>query len=395
MLRKPITIGLIAWACATVADYKAADGPYNYYSSNALVPRPWFAQFEAWYPHNAKVLIEISTGIYNLTLRDYRVEFAAPRDSANATKLLSTCYRHEACIVDQVATNHQLNYQSALVMLGLVPTLLACIGPSIAEISLLYAHRPVLSALLSLSMPTIWTVSSLFEANTPNHARITTMGRLVPRQLKPRFTAALSICEYLLAAGTATNAIFTALEVGQKTILAWGCTTQFAPFLWAVIPSVVYAIAGANYYYLMAKKRTDVTRKSFAIDSSRTGHFLKRLFDATRRRLSREATVCANLKGIWLRSRARVPVIARLLDIGIGIMGFIHFVFGIAVFSSLQFVTVLDTFRKIIFRFALSTFICRVIVIVELAGLAVPDDSVEFGLRFSEPAPYRPFPARN
>lgn len=63
-----------------------------------------------------------------------------------------------------------------------------------------------------------------------------------------------------------------------------------------------------------------------------------------------------------------MPRKARLLDIAVGIMAFVHFCFGLATFSSLQFVTVPDTFGKIISRFALSTFVCRLILVMELAG---------------------------
>ena len=87
------------------------------------------------------------------------------------------------CIVHQLQTNHLLNYQSAPVVLGLIPTLLVFIGPSVAELSLLYLHRPILSALLSLGTSTIWTGSNLFGANTFDHVRITMMNALVSRRL--------------------------------------------------------------------------------------------------------------------------------------------------------------------------------------------------------------------
>ena len=395
MFRRSVAIWLVALARAAVAELNAVDLPYNYYSSNALVPRQWFAQFESWYPHNAKYLNDISTGTCNLTLQDYRTAFAAPRDSINATKLLSICYRHEACIFDQIPTNHLLNYQSALVMLGLVPTLMFCIGPSIAEISLLYAHRPILSALISLGTPTIF--SRQFESNHPNHTHITTVDGLMPRQLRPWVAAAVSTSEYLLAAGAA---IFTALEMGRNTILARSCTTQFMPLLWAVLPSVLYAIAGANYYFLMAKRTTYVTRRPPSKDGSSTRHLLRYTFDTIRRWLISEITFCANREEIReetrLRSKARVLVV-RLLDIGIGIIGFIHFVFGTAAISSLQFVTVLDTFSKIILHFALSTFICRLILIVELTGLkrSVIESSVVFEQLASGSPSCRHPPVRN
>lgn len=381
MFRSSVAIWLVAWARTALAEVNTDDLPYNYYSSNALVPRPWFAQFESWYPHNAKYLIDISTGPCNLTLQDYRTAFAAPRDSINAKKLLSMCYRHEACIFDQIPTNHLLNYQSALVVLGLVPTLMSYIGPSIAEISLLYAHRPILSALLSLGTPTI--SPRLFKSNKPNHTRLTTLDGLIPRQGRRWVAAAVSTGEYLLAAGAAANAIFTALGMARKTILAWGCTTQFMPLLWALLPSVLYAIAGANYYFLMPKRTTYVTRKSSSKNSSSTENLLRYTLDTIHRWLVSETTVCANREEIREENRPRskecVPVV-RLLDIGIGIGGFVHFIFGTAAIASLQFVTVMDTFRKIVLPFAISTFICRLILIVELDGLtrSVTENSVEF-----------------
>lgn len=306
-------------------------------------------------------------------MQDYRTAFAAPRDSINATKLLSICYRHEACIFDQIPTNHLLNYQSALVILGLVPTLMSYIGPSIAEISLLYAHRPILSALLSLGTPTI--SPRLFESNNPNnpknpnHTPLTTLDGLIPRQRRRWVAAAVSTSEYLLATGAAANAIFTALGMGRKTILAWGCTTQFMPLVWALLPSILYAIAGANYYFLMPKRTRYVTRKPSSKNSSSTGSLLRYTLDTIHCWLVSETTVCANREEIHEengpRSKAWVPVV-RLLDIGIGIGGFVHFIFGTAAIASLQFVTVMDTFRRILLPFALSSFICRLILIVEL-----------------------------
>lgn len=394
--QKSILICLIAWACAAIAEFTADDAPYNYYSRNPFILRPWFAQFESWYPHNAAFLINISTGICNQTLRDYRIAFAAPRNSANATKLLSICYRHEACIVDQLQTNHMLNYQSSLVVLGLLPTLMVLIGPSVAEISLLYLHRPILSALLSLGTPTIWAASYLFEANTPDRARITTFDGLAPRRLSPRVAVALSASEYLLAAGAAVNSIFTALEIGRKTVLAWGCTTQFTPFLWAVLPSVVYAVAGAkNYYFVVAKETTEAANISCRNDSSRIQHSLKRLFNVTRRRLSKDTTLCAKRRKIRLKSKAKVHIIACMLDIAIGVAAFMHFAFGLAAFSALQFVTVRDAFGRILCRFALSTLICRSILVFELVGLGSRGVEFDQTLSNSISKPSRHFHGRS
>ncbi|KAL9577517.1 MAG: hypothetical protein Q9212_006314 [Teloschistes hypoglaucus] len=257
-LRTAVAIWLIVGTTTVLAEWTVNDAPYHYYSSNSLVPRPWFPQFESWYPHNAEKLIDISTGICNLTLHDYRNAFAAPQDSLEATKLLSICYRHEACIVDQLQSNHLLNYQSALVIMGILSALLSCIGPSVAEISSLYGHRPLLSLLLSLSAPTLWTVSRLFEGNTPDRVRTTRMDSLVPGPLGPRPAAAVSACEYVLATGAVANTLYTAVEVGRNTVLAWGCTTQFTPLFWALSPMIVHAMAAANYRFLAKRLTTNI-----------------------------------------------------------------------------------------------------------------------------------------
>lgn len=61
-----------------------------------------------------------------------------------------------ACLLNAIPPNWQANFYSAIVVLGLMPTLLAYIGPSVAEISLLSAHRPLLSFLISMGAPAIW-----------------------------------------------------------------------------------------------------------------------------------------------------------------------------------------------------------------------------------------------
>ncbi|KAI4193587.1 MAG: hypothetical protein LQ350_008244 [Teloschistes chrysophthalmus] len=278
-LRTAVAIWFIVGASIVLAEWTANDAPYHYYSSNSLVPRPWFPQFESWYPHNAEKLIDISTGICNLTLPDYRTAFAAPRDSLDATKLLSICYRHEACIVDQLQSNHLLNYQSALVIMGMLSALLSCIGSSEAEISALYDHRPLLSLLLSLGAPTLWTVSSLFEGNTPDRARATRMDSLAPGPLGPRPAAAVSACEYLVAAGAVANTLYTAVEVGRNTVLAWGCTTQFTPLFWALSPMIVHAIAAENYRFLVKWRITGVTgRPSGSKNDTSTGSLWRAFF---------------------------------------------------------------------------------------------------------------------
>jgi hypothetical protein len=139
------------------------------YSESATLIRPITEQFQSWYPAFGVGISDISTGQCNASLRDYQNSFMAPRHSAEAYYLLSICYIHEACILNHITSDWQANLNSAGVILGIMPTLLSTIGPSIAETSLLSAHRPFLSFLISMGAPAIWS-TRVFEYNDPIQA---------------------------------------------------------------------------------------------------------------------------------------------------------------------------------------------------------------------------------
>ena len=81
----------------------------------------------------------------------------------------------------------------------------------------------------------------------------------------------MSAGEYLLAAGAAANSIFTALEIGWKTILAWGCTTQFAPFFMGASPlgSVRHCWC-KTFYFVMTRGTTGDMRVACRNDDNST-----------------------------------------------------------------------------------------------------------------------------
>jgi hypothetical protein len=130
-------------------------------------PRPPSAQSSHWFPKYAAAFREYSEGpSCNFMLQDYQSAFYAPPRSTEAHQLLSICYAHEACILSQLTPDVVANFQSATVVLDLMPTLLSTIGPSVADISLLSAYRPVLSFLISMGVPAIWQ-TRIFELNDP------------------------------------------------------------------------------------------------------------------------------------------------------------------------------------------------------------------------------------
>ena len=354
------------------------------YTPAGWFPRPSTPQFRSWYPKYHDTFEKISTTVCNQTLSDYNEFFSAPHGSAEASYLLLACYRHEACILDNLSADQTANFNGAYVTLGLLPTLLSAIGPSVAEISLLSIHRPLLSFLISMGAPAIWP-SRLFEYTNPLSSLKRGENRLVVSGLQPRLAILASVVEYVVVMGAVANIISTSIGIGQNKILAWGCTTTFMPLLWTTLSCVIHVIAASSYFTtkLLAENRSSMSPSSIGstISASKNAHtrisspstltkpsFRSRIVRACRA----EFTICANQHILAPgndRVKASVLRIAIVLNVIAGIMGFIHVTFGTIVFSSMQFVSVWDVVNRILMRYLASTLVSRLVLVFELGGL--------------------------
>lgn len=193
-------------------------------------PRPPTPQFLNWYTRYRNHLSSASATVCNESLADYNRFYLSPRGSVNASYLLTACYQHEACILDNISSDNLANFNSALVILGLLLTLLSAIGPSVAEISLLSSHRPLLSFLISMGVPAIWP-TRLFEYTNPISALESGENKLAIPKLGTWIAIVTSLLDYVIVIGAIANIMETSTEIGQKAILTWGCTTTFAPLL--------------------------------------------------------------------------------------------------------------------------------------------------------------------
>ncbi|KAF2103734.1 hypothetical protein NA57DRAFT_69944 [Rhizodiscina lignyota] len=228
---------------------------YSGHYFTSWFPRPWALQYASFYAKYNKSLTRISTTTCNSTLHDYRASYLAPPSSTIAKQLLSICYQHEQCMLDALSSQEIANFNSASVVLGLIPTLLSAIGPTIAEISLLSIHRPFLAFLLSLGAPAVGP-QRVFEYSGPAHVLggssdgNTHPSTLFEISIAKRWEWAqlpLSVLQYALAAGAAANVFMTSLEVGKKSILSWGCTVMFCPFIWSLLSCITHVVAAIGF----------------------------------------------------------------------------------------------------------------------------------------------------
>ncbi|MCJ1266985.1 hypothetical protein MMC22_006870 [Lobaria immixta] len=188
---------------------------------NTLKFQEWFPDFEA----------DLSPSWKTGNCRTAHANYLYRRTQSH-----DTCGALLECILDNTNEKRNTTMGSASVALALTPPLLAGLGQSLAEISLLSSQRPVLSVLLALGAPAMFP-NRIFEYTHPPDALSYLPGNRGQPRLRPSFSVAVSILEYLLTASTVSNNTnlpfvwafvrFSRGDVTLGTCRLCGCSTQY------------------------------------------------------------------------------------------------------------------------------------------------------------------------
>jgi len=108
-----------------------------------------------------------------------------------------------------------------------------------------------------MGAPAVW-LTRIFEYNDPIRALTSAdsggANKLVIGSLRAWIAVPMSLCQYLLAMAAVANIMTSYIELGQKSIPSWGCTTTFTPVLWTSLASIVHIIAATSY--ALARRKT-------------------------------------------------------------------------------------------------------------------------------------------
>lgn len=361
-------LSLLGPAILVRADYP----PYDY--SNQFAPlgdnagnqsltyvAPYPRKYEIWYNAWAPQLKRISESVCNLSLAAYQGN-ATARDTLGP--VYDYCWTHSNCILQNVNPNITQSIASAAILLGLTPTILSVLGPSVAEIALLSMHRPFLSLLLSLGAPAVYPGRFLIW-DDPMCVNEPQTGAWVVQPLSMRWAIVVSTTQYVLAMGAVALNIYTAWAMGVRAVLVWFCDTSYWPLLWVVLTIVTHTIAVLSLRLAIHKKRA-VPLGATAREHKSLG---RRLLSA----FKREFTPMANSKS-QVRNHFDVrlgPVHVMLQYIG-ALVALVHLIFGTAMFSSLLYLGAGDAISTILL-FVASAVVSRVILQFEIGGMIRPD----------------------
>ena len=192
------------------------------------------------------------------------------------------------------------------------------------------------------------------------------------------------------------NVIEIAWELGYRSILSWGCTTQFPVFLWLMLAMIVH---GMIFLAAGLRKRsppagsTDLDQRP----QPGAGHVIAlQMVNATKpddtagllpSRMPLARVVTALNRGTFSRwpNEFRPCVLhtqCRCLDetsqSGFWKTGFnllagafsnVHFIVVVVIFSTLQFMSVWEVCNKVLWRLVASSAACRIVMMIEVTTI--------------------------
>jgi len=273
-----------------------------------------------------------------------------------------TCFNLIDCIQTNIRPQLLSDFASAQVVLGLTPTLLSTIAPSVGEICMLSSNRPLLSVLLSLGGPSVFCFRTLeYDDPLSNLVRVQSLFNTRPMRKGGAKAFTISACEYLLALAAIANTMHAGWMLGIDTVISWKCQISCLPVVWACCSLVIHVTASGSWQF------SNTMRAVYVASVDERGEKIRRsVFEW----MVDEFTLCAvkEKRGFLAQLKQEYwPVLFANVLAQSG--AFVLVFFGTLLFSSLLFIGTIDAVG-VVCRYMVSTAICRLILMYELRGMA-------------------------
>jgi len=270
-----------------------------------IVPRRPL-KYQEWYPQLESALSAVSISSCQLSLQAYMGNMTA-RVDLNRRGYPSYCNLHTDCILATVYQSIVSHMAAASVLLGLTPTILANLGPTISEISLLSSQRPFLSFLLAMGAPATFPTRFLPYSDPLKLLQKTSgLGLRKIRRVPKPWAAVLSLLQYIVISIAIWNVMTTSLQLGRRTVISWGCQDSWLPLAWSLSTIGVHAPAVLSFklYQWRSKEMHSNTQRD---NSNKTASF----FRVMRRNLTsiwrNETIISANVDSLFVAVEVTEP----------------------------------------------------------------------------------------
>ncbi|KAK6507994.1 hypothetical protein TWF481_006413 [Arthrobotrys musiformis] len=344
--------------------------------SNASIDEPVKTplKFRNFYSDFKARLEDISTTVCNLSLAAYDGNRTA-REILGPVR--NYCWTHANCILETLDERSKASFSGTTILLGLAPTTLSVMGPSVAEMALLSIHRPFITLLISLGAPAVFP-GRFLQWEDPLRANEPAVGAFLVRPLTSPWKWIVLFLQYAAAGGAVTNVFHAAWRIGTRSIISWACATNYWPVVWVLMSVLIHFCA-------IFSLRTAITKKTEFGEPRNVEVGLPQSVDENGQPLNRrsipgvwiffsEFTLSANsewqVSDLYNIHLGPLPVMLQYLG---ALLSVLYLVFGTLMFSSLLFIG-LGEAVQLIMRLIASAAICRVLVQFEVGGMIQVDE---------------------
>jgi hypothetical protein len=271
-------------------------------------------------------------------------------------------YQFANCILGGMEEFRKTEMGITSVVLGLLPTMLQQVGPTVAEVSVLATRRPLLAFLLGIAMPSVSTGGPL--ANPAE-----TLRRSADIRVRSGLLARaewlwlfISAAEYLIATAALANVFHVAyqlaywsISVSSIAVYSGPISQTYTPFLWLVllVPAHLLSFWSLKLRYRPSEQDGNSEKPSE--------------WKTWLQIIGSEFVPCAKGDPLLL-TKAKEGLLSIMVQYLTKIASVAVFVFGTVALSSQIFISLGDVV-PVIARFMVGTMACRIILSFELYGL--------------------------
>lgn len=352
----------------------------SYFGAFSLAARD---QFQKWYPEYAFIFDQI---LRENCSTQYNTYLHGKKNTSNIDRYSGGNWNNQLveavvnCILQSSSEFIKSSSASAQVLLGLTPSMLAVLGPSTEETSLLFVvdRRPILALFIAAGSPAVFPMRS-FDFKDPVGLLKDREGRLRPPPFSYAWTSITTVLEYLLVLTAIANIAFLSRQLGVQVVCNFAPERTNLVLLWAFLIPVIHLIGG-----ITLKLRARVLNVSDSdSDGNRRNENEKVGWEP--KQPSRLTTLAQKWIQIQLTPfEEQGPLCVDLepetngyvfLSWFTASLTIVHVIYGTLVFSSMLFISVKDSLA-VVGRFMASVVVCRVVLMYELTLLR---DTIKLG----------------
>jgi hypothetical protein len=310
-------------------------------------------QFRQWYPEYRhqfqRILRENCTEEYAFYLAGQKNQTRYLQQDMwiGSSPTSQLAFPPASCVLNHSTEWMKFNMAAAAVLLGLTPSILAALGPSVEEMSSLFiiARRPLLGVFLAAGAP------SLYPFRTVNYEEAVKnlqdqSSNLRPRRFARHTQYVLMAVKFIFAGGAIANNATNSLQLGMQTSCIFAPQIWYLPIMWAFLGILAHTYGA---WALWMRINCDRHYESF-------NDWVKIQF--TPINITEESPPIVETCEETMKS----VVVSWWVSVNIAC----HIIFGTLCFSSLIFITVRDALTVIV-RYMVSLLVCRAILMYELS----------------------------